>query len=146
MTALSRRRFLRGSGVTLALPLFHSLAPGRAFSQEAGSQFEPDGVPRRMICICNNLGLHRPFYVPEGTGRGYKPSRYLQLIDEFRDDYTVFLGVSLPAVDGGHIAEKSFLTGAPHSTSPPEQSPAKPRTLAGSAAACRRNCRRRTLR
>lgn len=67
-----------------------------------------------MICICNNLGLHRPFYEPEKRGRDYEATRYLKIIDEFRDDYTVFSGVSLPSVDGGHIAEKSFLTGAPH--------------------------------
>ena len=113
---LSRRRFLYGSGVTLALPLFTSLAPGRAFAAPSSTapNFQPDGVPRRMICICNNLGLHRPFYEPEKTGRDYEAPRYLKLIDGFRDDYTVLTGVSLPAVDGGHIAEKSFLTGAPH--------------------------------
>ena len=114
--SVSRRRFLRGSGVTLALPLFTSLAPGRAFAATGNAMpnFSPDGVPRRMICICNNLGLHRPFYEPAKTGRGYEATRYLKIIDEYRDDYTVFTGVSLPSVDGGHIAEKSFLTGAPH--------------------------------
>ena len=113
---ISRRRMLRGSGVALALPLFESLTArqARATSKGAAPGFKPDGTPRRMICICNNLGLHRPFYEPETTGRGYKPSRYLKLINQFRNDYTVFSGVSLPAVDGGHIAEKSFLTGAPH--------------------------------
>lgn len=110
---LSRRRFLRASGVTFALPLLESLQLP-ALANERTPSGESDGVPRRMICICNNLGLHRPFYEPETTGRNYKPSRYLKLIDEFRDDYTVFSGVSLPSVDGGHIAEKSFLTGAPH--------------------------------
>lgn len=115
--SLSRRRFLGGTGVTLALPLFHSLAPGKAFAAKtagAAPDYQPDGVPRRMICICNNLGLHAPFYTPEKTGADYEASRYLKLIDQFRDDYTVFSGVSLPAVDGGHIAEKSFLTGAAH--------------------------------
>ncbi len=114
--ALSRRRFLQGSGVTLALPLFTSLAPGRVFAANSGGspEFAPDGVPRRMICICNNLGLHRPFYEPKTTGPDYEPSRYLRLLEAFRHDYTVFSGVSLPSVDGGHIAEKSFLTGAPH--------------------------------
>ncbi|MEM6916106.1 MAG: DUF1552 domain-containing protein, partial [Verrucomicrobiota bacterium] len=113
---MSRRRFLRGSGVTLALPLFTSLAPGRAFGAAASAQpnFVSDGVPRRMICVCNNLGLHQPFYEPLKTGRDYEATRYLKIIDQFREDYTVFSGVSLPSVDGGHIAEKSFLTGAPH--------------------------------
>lgn len=111
---LSRRRFLRASGVTLALPLFQSVTRRDAVARDPTPGFEPDGVPRRMICICNNLGLHRPFYEPDTVGRDYEPSRYLRLINEYRDDYTVFSGVSLPAVDGGHIAEKSFLTGAPH--------------------------------
>lgn len=110
----SRRHFLRATGVTLALPLFESFAPRQVAAQDPLPGYESDGVPRRMICICNNLGLHRPFYEPETTGRDYQPSRYLKIIDDFRNDYTVFSGVSLPAVDGGHIAEKSFLTGAPH--------------------------------
>lgn len=114
---LSRRQFLRAGGVTLALPLLPSLASRSGSATEvagAAPGYQPDGVPRRMICICNNLGLHRSFYEPETTGRDYKPSRYLKLIDQFRNDYTVLSGVSLPSVDGGHIAEKSFLTGAPH--------------------------------
>jgi len=93
---ISRRRFLRGSGVTLALPLFTSLAPGRSFAAATGGRpnFNPDGVPRRMICICNNLGLHRPFYEPEKTGTDYETTRYLKIIDEFREDYTVFTGLT----------------------------------------------------
>ncbi|MEM9017985.1 MAG: DUF1552 domain-containing protein [Verrucomicrobiota bacterium] len=116
MQSLSRRRFLQGSGVTFALPLFHSFSPGRAFAAASGAapSFHSDGIPRRIVCICNNLGLHRPFYEPGEVGYDYEPPRYLKLIDKFRDDYTVFTGVSLPSVDGGHIAEKSFLTGAPH--------------------------------
>ena len=94
----SRRRFLGASGVALALPLFESLVQQASFARESALGFEPDAPPRRMICICNNLGLHRPFYEPENTGRDYRPSRYLKLIDEFRDDYTVFTGVSLPMV------------------------------------------------
>lgn len=112
---LNRRRLLRGTGVTLALPFLDSLGGSSLRAADrARAGFSPDGIPRRMICICNNLGLHRPFYEPTQTGRDYQPSRYLKLIDKFRDDYTVLTGVSHPAVDGGHIAEKSFLTGAPH--------------------------------
>lgn len=114
---LNRRSFCSAAGVTLALPLFESIVSRSCHgddSARATDGFVPDDVPRRMICICNNLGLHRPFYMPEQSGRDYQPSRYLKLLDQFRDDYTVFSGVSLPSVDGGHIAEKSFLTGAPH--------------------------------
>lgn len=108
----SRRSFLRASGVGLALPMLDSL--GQKESVAAAPNFNSDNVPRRMVCICNNLGLHLPHFIPEGNGYDWKPSRYLKELDKFRDQITVFSGVSHPEVDGGHPAQKSFLTCAPH--------------------------------
>lgn len=115
-SVIHRRQFLRASGVTLALPLLESLPPRelRAAPTTGLPGFKSDGVPRRMVCICNNLGLHLPNFIPRGKGRGYKPSKYLNVIEDLRDHFTVFSGVSHPEVDGGHAAEKSFLTTAPH--------------------------------
>lgn len=104
----SRRSFLKGTGVTLALPLLESLQRRDALASEATS------VPRRLVCICTNMGMMPNFFWPTGTGRDYRPSEYLSLINSFRDDYTVFSGVSHPDVDGGHHAEISYLTAAPH--------------------------------
>ena len=117
----SRRRFLssvalRGSGVVVALPLLEALRSrtvGAGETSGAGERAD-DETPHRMVCICNNLGLHADFFNPEGQGRNWKPSRYLALLDDFRDRMTVLTGVSHPEVDGGHNAEKSFLTTAPH--------------------------------
>jgi hypothetical protein len=67
-----------------------------------------------MVCLCDNLGKHMPFFVPEQAGKNYRPSRYLKVIDDLREHYTIFSGVSHPEVDGAHAAEKSFLTCAPH--------------------------------
>ena len=67
-----------------------------------------------MVCICNNMGFHLPNLVPGQAGRDYRPSRYLKALEELRDDFTFFSGVWHPEVDGGHAAEKSFLTTAPH--------------------------------
>ena len=39
---------------------------------------------------------------------------YLEAIREFRNDFTVFSGLSHPDVDGGHPAELCYLTSAPH--------------------------------
>jgi hypothetical protein len=111
---LSRRRFLRAAGVTLALPLLESIAPRARATAGAMPGFESDGVPRRMVCLCNNLGLHLPNFIPQGAGRGWKASRYLKHIEDLREQFTVFSGVSHPEVDGGHAAEKSFLTSAAH--------------------------------
>lgn len=116
MTNHTRRNVLRGAGVALALPLFESL-PRAAFANGPSNRFEPDAKPRRMVCICNSLSLHAPFFLPQGTGYDWKPSRYLKELEEFRDDMTVFSGVSHPEVDGGHVAEKSFLTAIPHPSS-----------------------------
>ena len=104
---LSRRTLLRGAGVSLTLPLLESMTPLRA--QSASTE-----APRRMICINNTLGLHTPNLFPTQTGRDYELTPYLEAIKEFRDDFTVFSGLSHPDVDGGHPAEMCYLTAAPH--------------------------------
>jgi hypothetical protein len=55
-----------------------------------------------------------PNYIPKGTGMGYQASRYSKHIDDLRQHFTLFSGLSHPEVDGGHAGEKSFLTSAPH--------------------------------
>ncbi len=111
----SRRQFLRGAGVTFALPLLDALRPQPvAASITRGPGYSLDGVPRRMVCVCNNLGLHAPYFTPELAGKGYQSTLYLKALEELRDRFTVFSGVSHPEVDGFHISDKSFLTAAPH--------------------------------
>ena len=104
--ALTRRTFLRGAGVTLALPLLEAMTPLRA--QAAAT------APRRMICINTTLGLHTPNLFPEQSGKDYALTPYLEPLAEFRKDFTVFSGLSHPEVDGGHPAELCYLTSAPH--------------------------------
>ena len=41
-------------------------------------------------------------------------SPYLEKIAAHREQFTVFSGLSHPGVDGGHRADKTFLTAAPH--------------------------------
>ena len=102
----SRRTFLRGAGVTLALPLLEAMTPLRA---QAAAQ-----SPRRMVCINTTLGLHTPNLFPSAAGKDYELTPYLEPLAEFRRDFTVFSGLSHPEVDGGHPAELCYLTSAPH--------------------------------
>ncbi|MDZ4401819.1 DUF1552 domain-containing protein [Prosthecobacter sp.] len=103
--SLPRRRFLRGAGVTLALPLLECLMP--VFARGAKPL-----TPKRMLLISNNLGvLPKPFF-PQGTGRDYELSPYLSALADFRKDFTVFSGLSHPDVNGGHSTENCFLTAA----------------------------------
>jgi len=107
MTMLfNRRRFLRASGVALALPLLESLEP--ALARGAAPE------PLRMVAICTNLGLLEKNFFPASSGKDYAATPYLETLEAFRGSFTVFSGVSHPEVTGGHSAEDTFLTAAPH--------------------------------
>ena len=107
---LARRTFLRGVGATLALPFLDAMRP--VFGAAASSN--PAVPPRRMLAICTNLGvLDRHFY-PTTTGRDYDLTPYLEILKDYREQFTVISGTSLTDVTGGHSAEATFLTGAPH--------------------------------
>jgi hypothetical protein len=113
---LSRRAFLRGAGALLTLPLLDSMRP--AFGRAApATGLARDGKPRRMLAICNNLGLLPEQFFPTASGRDYVLSPYLELLRPHRESFTVFSGVSHPNVDGGHPADNCFLTAAPHPAS-----------------------------
>src|SRR4029078_7084689 len=77
----------------------------------AGAQ--STAAPRRLLAICNNLGVLPDEFFPANAGAGYTPSNYLKILQDYRADFTVFSGVSHPNVDGGHPSDISFLTAAP---------------------------------
>ncbi|MDX1929723.1 MAG: DUF1552 domain-containing protein [Pirellulaceae bacterium] len=111
---IARRNFLQGAGVALALPWLESVTRSTANAQGVNPRTQK---PRRFLGICNNLGLLPEEFFPKGVGRDYEPSLYLKLLQEHRQDFTVFSGVSHPNVDGGHPSDISFLTAAPHPAS-----------------------------
>ena len=104
---LNRRTVLRGIGATLALPSLDAMLPQRASAEQTARA-------QRLIAIETNQGILPKYFFPEGEGRDYKASHYLQILEDFREKMTIFSGVSHPQVDGGHSAEKCFLTAAPH--------------------------------
>lgn len=105
---LHRRTFLRAAGVAMALPLFDAWAPKSARAATAGV------VPRRMVCINTPLGMHPPFFFPKAAGKDYELSPYLEIVKEFRNDFTVISGLTHPDVGPSHDSNQSFLTAAPH--------------------------------
>ena len=107
--ALSRRTFLRGAAVTMALPWLDAMTP--AFAAEP----KP---PKRFIGILNYFSFHTPNLFPKESGSGYAMTPYLQGLREHRDDFTVISGLNHPEVRDGHSSDKSFFTGAPHPGSP----------------------------
>jgi hypothetical protein len=107
MKPISRRTFLRGSGVALALPLLDGMAP-------VAKAADKPKVPRRMICVMSPLGLDHDQLYPKEAGRIDALTPYLEVLKDFRNDLTVVSGSSHPEVNDGHASEHSFLTGAPH--------------------------------
>ena len=111
---MHRRTFLRSSSISLGLPFLNSMLPRSL--RAASSEKEPD--IRRMLSICSPLGIHTPFLFPQKSGRDYDTTRYLEPLQEHREKFSIISGLSHPDVDGGHAAEKSFLTGAAHPGQP----------------------------
>lgn len=103
---VTRRTFLRATGVALGLPWFEGLAPRVRASTPK--------LPRRFVGICTPLGLHAPHFFPEKAGRDYGSTPYLDLFKELRNDYTVISGLAHPDVGASHDSIFSFLTTAPH--------------------------------
>lgn len=104
-TSIPRRRFLRGLGVTISLPLLESMMP-------VFGEIKQPLTPKRMLLISNNLGVLPQNFFPKDKGIDFTPSPYLKELAAFRREFTVFSGMSHPAVNGGHSTENCFLTAA----------------------------------
>ena len=98
---VNRRNFIRTSSALLALPWLESLA--------GASEASP---AKRLVCLNADFGFHGPAFFPEQGGRDYETSEYLKIIDELRDDFTVFSGISHPDIGGDHHSGLSFLSAA----------------------------------
>ena len=105
---IQRRSFLNATGITLALPWLETLAA-------SPKRLSVDQPPRRMVCICAPLGLHPDNFFPQETGKNYKLSPYLELLEDYRDDMTVISGLAHSGMGSSfaHQASASFLTGVP---------------------------------
>ncbi len=104
-----RRTFLRGLGVALALPALECMTP--VFARPGARNAAPT-TPRRMLVVVNNIGVLAKHFFPAQAGSDYELSPYLSALAGFRNDFTVFSGLSHPGVTGGHSTDNSFLTSA----------------------------------
>src|SRR6266540_1323914 len=100
---LSRRTFLRAAGVSVALPWLEATAVAKAAKP-----------PKRMVCICTPLSLHPQAFFPEKPGKDYALTPYLEVLKDYRDEFTVVSGLAHPDIENSHDSIFSFLTAAPH--------------------------------
>ncbi len=105
-SGLSRRNFLRASGICLALPMLESFGAEKAQVSAAIK----NAPAKRILCVGSNLGYYRQAFYPKETGANYKPSVLLNSINSHRKHYTVFSGLDHRA-GNGHNNWDNFLCG-----------------------------------
>ena len=110
---LSRRTFLQGSGVAMALPFLDSMADAA----------DAQDLPRRFCSVYFPFGVSLPpekhehaewNWFPEGGGRDFRFRNVLRSLEPLKQDVTVLGGISHPSGHkmGGHDTGDIFLTGA----------------------------------
>ena len=120
LASLSRRRFLRGLGVCIALPAFESLAPVKLMAAPAAAAGAAGKTaPVRMAFVYVPNGAIPSAWWPEGDGgTDFALSRTLQPLQNVRHELQIISGLedrsADPGPDGGgdHArAGGTFLTG-----------------------------------
>ena len=112
---LNRREFLRGLGVSLALPFLSSL--------ELRGATRAVARPRRFVTIYFPYGVSLPSegdeqaawnWFPNGEGRKFAFNNSLKSLEPLREDVTILGGLSHPhgRKMNGHDTSDIFLTGA----------------------------------
>ena len=112
---IDRRKFLRTSGIALALPWFETFAaalPSAAKPKKRLACFYiPDGVPMPRS---DDPAFEEWAWFPHGDGKDYRFTKCLDPLESLRKEITIFSGLSHPAVRAvhGHSNADQFLTGA----------------------------------
>lgn len=112
---LSRRTFLQGTGVALALPWLETFAIGSPAKDE---------TPRRFVSIYHPDGVGLPLksdpawedwsWFPRGGETDFQLTKVLDVLEPLRSDITIYSGLSHPAARNvhGHSNADQYLTGA----------------------------------
>ncbi len=119
--AVSRRHFLRGLGVGLALPALESALPMRAWAAGAGAggmAQAASGAPLRLAFVYFPNGAIQPSWWPKGEGREFNLAATMAPLGNVRDQLQILGGLdhvnATPGPDGAgdHArASGTFLTG-----------------------------------
>jgi hypothetical protein len=105
---ISRRRFLRGAGVALGLPLLEAMVPARAAAAAGGE------APVRAAYLYFPNGAWMDAWVPRQTGADYELPFSLTPLEPVRDSVVVLSGLDKPlsrSGDGHYAKTANFLTG-----------------------------------
>ena len=108
--ALHRRTFLRGMGVTLALPFLDAMVP--AFTSTAVAAANPI---RRLGFVYIPMGMSPAEWIPQGQGKLSSLSPSLAALEPFLDQITVVTNTELKDMaypTGNHAASNAIFLSA----------------------------------
>ncbi|MGI9474470.1 MAG: DUF1552 domain-containing protein [Rubripirellula sp.] len=117
-SSVDRRKFLRGTGVALALPWlesttrFTNAAERKTDRKRLACFYMPDGVPMPLAA---DPAYKDWSWFPHGGGKDFTFTKCMEPLNPLRDQVTVLGGLSHPAARSihGHSNADQFLTGAP---------------------------------
>lgn len=105
---LNRRRFLRGIGTTVALPLLDAMIPLRVKAAAAAAS-----KPRRSVFVYIPNGVNGMAWQCKTAGRNYELSPSLKPLEKHKKDFTIFSGLHHPnGLGQAHVCADTWLTGA----------------------------------
>jgi hypothetical protein len=117
----TRRRFLRGLGVALALPAFESLLPRAVRAADVARQplaTTPGGAPLRTAFIYVPNGAQQDHWFPTGKGCDFQFNTSMEPLEAFKSHVQVIRGLDQQHAEAGpdgagdHArANATFLTG-----------------------------------
>lgn len=120
---ISRRTFLRGAGVSIALPLMDAMAPAKAIAAEATASAATGAIgaaasaakpPVRMAAIFFPNGVYEKNWVPQQEGRDYQLPFALEPLGDLKKDVLVLSNLDKKfshSGDGHYAKTANFLTG-----------------------------------
>ena len=109
----TRRTFLRGVGVTMALPWMESLA---VWGQAAGAPTRENGAPVRLGVMFSGNGFHSREWWAKGEGKQMELGAVLAPLTDFREKMLFIRGLYNEEAQKGNIHSSqtgNLLSGAP---------------------------------
>jgi hypothetical protein len=103
-TGLDRRRFLRGLGVSVALPAFESFMPGRLLAAPKGAgalATTATGAPLRAAFVFFPNGAIPAAWWPKGSGTDFDWNRTLSPLEPHKKSVQVLGGLNHRTAEGG---------------------------------------------
>jgi hypothetical protein len=117
----SRRGFLRGAGIALALPWMESFAAAGGSANRASGASQ---APKRFLSVYHPDGVGLPLksdpawkdwsWFPRGGEKDFELTKVLDVLEPLRGEITIYSGLSHPAARKvhGHSNADQYLTGA----------------------------------